>query len=72
MISHQKNICAMNKNIETEDTTKNLELLQENHRDEYWGKKYGVSADELKQANHKADITSKILEVNFKKKAYSF
>jgi hypothetical protein len=62
----------MNKNIEAEDSNKNLALLQDNHADEYWSKKYGVSAEELKQANHKSDITSKILEVNFKKKAYSF
>jgi len=62
----------MKNHIEAEEQTKELTLLQDNHEDEYWGKKYGVSAEELKTTSNKLDISSKILEVNFKKKAYSF
>ena len=62
----------MKNHKEAEDPTKELTLLQESHEDAYWGKKYGVSAEELKSTSNKLDIPSKILEVNFKKKAYSF
>jgi hypothetical protein len=62
----------MNKHFDAEDPQKNLDLLQENHEDEYWAKKYGVSKEDLKKTSNKLDISSKILEVNFKKKAYSF
>ena len=62
----------MKNHIEAEYPAKELNLLQANQEDEYWGKKYGVSAEELKSTSNKLDISSKILEVNFKKKAYSF
>ena len=51
------------KNIESEVTK-----LEENYEDQYWSKKYGVSASELKETRNKVGIIEKIIEASFKKK----
>jgi hypothetical protein len=62
----------MNNQSNNADPKTELDLLTDNHHDEYWTKKYGVSAEDLKKTGDKRDLTSKILEATFKKKAYSF
>jgi len=61
----------MNNNSKIEDQNKEISQIRDNYEDEYWGKKYGVSSDEIKRSSHNKDISSKIIEAAFKKKSYS-
>jgi isocitrate/isopropylmalate dehydrogenase len=61
----------MNNNSKTEDQNKEISQIRENYEDEYWGKKYGVSSDEIKRSGHNKDISARIIEAAFKKKSYS-
>ncbi len=61
----------MDNSIKAEDQTRELSQIRENHEDEYWGKKYGVSSDEIKRSGHNKDISARIIEAAFKKKSYS-
>jgi hypothetical protein len=60
----------MDNSIKAEDQTKELSQIRENYEDEYWGKKYGVSSDEIKRSHNK-DISARIIDAAFKKKSYS-
>lgn len=61
----------MNNNSKTEDQNKEISQIRENYEDEYWGKKYGVSSDEIKRSGYNKDISARIIEAAFKKKSYS-
>ena len=61
----------MNNNSKTEDQNKEISQIRENYEDEYWGKKYGVSSEEIKRSGHNKDISARIIEAAFKKKSYS-
>ncbi len=54
----------------TENQTKEVSQIQDNYNDEYWSKKYGVSADDLKKT-HKVGISAKIIEANIKNKNFN-
>jgi len=62
----------MNNDTTAEISEKELTDIRENYEDEYWSKKYGVSAEELKkQENSKARIYHKIVEANFNNKRFN-
>jgi hypothetical protein len=61
----------MNNSNKAEDRDKEISQIRENYEDEYWGKKYGVSSEEIKKSGHNKDISARIIEAAFKKKSYS-
>lgn len=56
----------MNNSIVAEDQNREISQIRENYEDEYWAKKYGVSADDIKKSSRK-DISSRIIDAAFKK-----
>jgi len=61
----------MNNSSKAEDQDKEISQIRDNYEDEYWGKKYGVSPEEIKRSGHNKDISARIIEAAFKKKSYS-
>jgi len=62
----------MDSSIKTESTEKDIIKIRENYEDDYWAKKYGVTADELKKQGNNVGIYNKIVEANFKNKVFNF
>ena len=61
----------MESTVQTENQNKEEILIQENHNDEYWAKKYDISIDELKKKANVA-ISDLIIEAGIKHKSFSF
>jgi len=61
----------MESTVQTEKQNKEEILIQENHNDEYWAKKYDISIDELKKKANVA-ISDLIIEAGIKHKSFSF
>ena len=57
----------MNNSIKAEDQNKEIKQIRDNYEDEYWGKKYGVSSEEIKTNGHGKDISARIIAAAFKK-----
>jgi hypothetical protein len=60
----------MNNNIRTETQKREIFQIQANSEDEYWSKKYGVSAEDLKQKGKTIGVSAKILEATSKNKSF--
>lgn len=60
----------MESTIQTDNQKKEYNQVLDNYNDEYWSKKYGVSAEELKQNSNKVAITAKIIEATTRKNAF--
>jgi hypothetical protein len=61
----------METTIKTEEQKKEYNQVLDNYNDEYWAKKYGVTAEELKQAASNISITAKIIAANIKNNAFA-
>jgi|APCry1669192806_1035432.scaffolds.fasta_scaffold140043_1 hypothetical protein len=61
----------MSNNIKTLNAEREKVQIQENYEDGYWLKKYGVTTEELKNTRVNTGISAKIIEANFKNKAFS-
>ncbi|WP_259067828.1 hypothetical protein HDF24_18815 [Mucilaginibacter sp. X4EP1] len=61
----------METTIKTEEQKKEYNQVLDNYNDEYWAKKYGVSAEELKQNSTNVAITAKIIEATTRKNAFA-
>ena len=59
----------MKNHIHTEKENKEEKLVQENHNDEYWTKKYDISADELKGTGN-IDLSTLIIKAGIKRKTF--
>jgi hypothetical protein len=59
----------MENRIHHEVETKEEKLVQETHNDEYWTKKYDISADELKKTGN-IDLSTLIIKAGFKRKSF--
>ncbi|MBV8390455.1 MAG: hypothetical protein JO080_11695 [Mucilaginibacter sp.] len=59
----------MKNQIHTEKENKEEELVQENHNDEYWAKKYDISVDELKETGD-TDLSTLIIQAGIKRKSF--
>jgi len=57
----------MNNSIKAEDQNREISQIRENYEDEYWGKKYGVSSEEIKKGGHGKDISTRIIDAAFKR-----
>jgi len=60
----------MNSN-KIQNAERDLIQIQENHADEYWSKKYGVSTEEMKKTGNNIGIIEKIIEASIKNKSFS-
>jgi hypothetical protein len=61
----------METTIKTEEQKKEYNQVLDNYNDEYWAKKYGVTAEELKQAASNISITAKIIAASIKNNAFA-
>jgi len=61
----------MENTIKTDNQKKEYNQVLDNYNDEYWSKKYGVSAEELKQNLNNVAITAKIIEATTRKNAFA-
>jgi len=62
----------MSNDIKIENNEKEITKIRESYEDEYWSKKYGVTAEELKkEGNSVVGIYNKIISANFKKKVFT-
>jgi len=59
----------MKNQIHAEKENKEEELVQENHNDEYWAKKYDISVDELKETGD-TDLSTLIIQAGIKRKSF--
>lgn len=59
----------MKNHIRNEKEQKEEKLVQENHNDEYWTKKYDISADELKGTGN-IDLSTLIIKAGIKRKTF--
>lgn len=51
---------------------KDLAAIRENYEEDYWSKKYGVSADEIKRSGNNLRIRDRIIKALFKNKVFEF
>lgn len=59
----------MKNHTRSEKEQKEEKLVQENHNDEYWTKKYDISADELKETGN-IDLSTLIIKAGIKRKTF--
>ena len=59
----------MKNHTHSEKEQKEEKLVQENHNDEYWTKKYDISADELKGTGN-IDLSTLIIKAGIKRKTF--
>jgi hypothetical protein len=59
----------MKNHSRSEKEQKEAKLVQENHNDEYWTKKYDISADELKETGN-IDLSTLIIKAGIKRKSF--
>ena len=59
----------MKNHIRNEKEQKEEKLVQENHNDEYWTKKYDISPDELKETGN-IDLSTLIIKAGIKRKSF--
>ena len=59
----------MKNHFRNEKEQKEEKLVQENHNDEYWTKKYDISADELKGTGN-IDLSTLIIKAGIKRKTF--
>ena len=60
----------MENNIQTEQLKREERQIQDTYKDEYWSKKYDVSADELEKTGN-IGVYAKIIEAGIKNKRFS-
>jgi hypothetical protein len=61
----------METTIKNDNQKKEYNQVLDNYNDEYWSKKYGVSAEELKQNLNDVSITAKIIAATTRKNAFA-
>ena len=59
----------MKNHIHSEKEHKDEKLVQENHNDDYWTKKYDISAEELKGTGN-IDLSTLIIKAGIKRKSF--
>jgi hypothetical protein len=59
----------MKNHIHSEKETREEKLVQENHNDDYWTKKYDISAEELKGTGN-IDLSTLIIKAGIKRKSF--
>jgi hypothetical protein len=62
---------VMENHIKTENQKKQFNQILDNYNDEYWSKKYGVSAQDLKNTSSNLGISAKIIEATSKNMAFN-
>lgn len=62
----------METNVKIKDQNREISQMKANSEDEYWAKKYDVSADQLKEDEGNIGIYEKILRATIKNKSLSF
>ena len=62
----------MNKNVKVDAADKDLAKIRENYDEDYWSKKYGVSADEIKTSGNNIPLQDRIIRALFKKRVFEF
>jgi hypothetical protein len=59
----------MENSIQTERQQREERQIQDTYNDDYWLKKYGVSADELKETED-IGLSARIIQVNIKNNSF--
>lgn len=59
----------MKNHIHSEKENNKEKIVQENHNDEYWTKKYDISVDELKGTGN-IDLSTLIIKAGIKRKSF--
>jgi hypothetical protein len=63
----------MENTIIAEDRNKDLKQIRDIFEDEYWTKKYSVTAEELRATgNNLLEISAKIIQASVKNKTFSY
>jgi len=62
----------MNNKVKIDAHDQDLAKIRENYEEDYWSKKYGVSADEIKKSGTYLGIQDRIIKALFRKKAFEF
>jgi hypothetical protein len=59
----------METNVHSEKQVIETKLLQDMHKDEYWAKKYDISADELSETEN-IDLSTLIIKAGIKRNSF--
>ena len=59
----------MENRIHTETENNEEKLVQETHNDQYWSKKYDISAEELEQTGN-IDLSTLIIKAGIKRNSF--
>lgn len=62
----------MNNKVKTRPDDQDMANIRENYEEDYWSKKYGVSADEIKKSGNYLGLQDRIIKALFRKKVFEF
>jgi hypothetical protein len=62
----------MNNKVKARPDEQDLAKIRDNYEEDYWSKKYGVSADEIKRSGNNLRLQDRIIKALFKKRVFEF